>query len=191
MTVVFGPLLLILPVRLVRIALGALLLILGFRWLRKAILRATGFIPHRNETLIFVRTEARLQSETRAVGICDWEGTAAAFNGVFVEGLEIIFIVLSLGTAGRAMILTSAGAAGACLCVIGLGFILHRPLARVPENWIKFAVGVLLTSFGLFWTGEALVPTWPGQDLALFGLLAFVSLASWLAVAIGKAWCPK
>jgi uncharacterized membrane protein len=181
-TAVFGPVLLLLPVRIVKLAVGFFLLVLGLKWWRKAILRAAGFIPHRNEARVYSRTEERLRSKEPSLHRIDWEGFFTSFNGVFVEGVEIVFIVLSLGAAGNAMVFTSSGAAAACVCVIGLGLILHRPLTKIPENWFKLAVGILLTSFGLFWVSEGVVPDWRGEDWALIGLLAAVSLFSALAV---------
>jgi uncharacterized membrane protein len=146
------------------------LLIFGVRWLRKAILRAAGIIPQRDEAMTYARTEERLRSHGPYLRQFDSECFATSFYAVFIEGLEVVFIVLSLGTAGNALLVASSGAGLACISVIGLGWLLHRPLTKVPENWFKFSVGILLTSFGLFWTLEGLNISWPGGDMALVGL---------------------
>jgi uncharacterized membrane protein len=181
-TAIGGPFLQYLPVQIVRLALGSFLLILGLRWLRKAVLRAAGIIPQRNESLAYARTEDRLRGhEARSLHF-DSECFATSFAAVFIEGLEVVFIVLSLGAAGNALLYASSGAALACLSVVGLGWALHRPLTKIPENWFKFAVGILLTAFGLFWTADGLGIPWPGGDMALLGLVFTTSSLSALAV---------
>ncbi len=182
LTAAFGPLLLFVPVQIIRLALGSFLLIFGLRWLRKAVLRAAGIIPQRDEAKAYTLTEERLKSGSPKLGHFDWECFATSFYAVFVEGLEVVFIVLSLGAAGNALFAASSGAATACLSVIGLGWVLHRPLIKVPENWFKFFVGVLLTSFGLFWIAEGLKIPWPGGDLALLVLFAVMSVISFVLV---------
>jgi uncharacterized membrane protein len=185
-TAIFGPALLLLPIWTVKLGLGLFLLILGLKWLRKAVLRAAGAIPLRNEALVYDRTEGRLKSRPPASNRVNWEGFATSFNGVFIEGLEIVFIVLSLGAAGNAMLSTSCGAAVACACVAALGGLFHRPLTRIPENGFKFVVGLLLTSFGIFWGAEGFGLIWPGGDWALGGLLAVSSILAALSVWILK-----
>ena len=124
----------------------------------------------------------RLRSHGPRLRQFDSECFAISFYAVFIEGLEVVFIVLSLGAAGKALLSASFGAALACLLVIGLGWLAHRPLTKTPENWFKFSVGVLLTSFGLFWTVEGLEIHWPGGDMAFIGLLAAISVSSLTAV---------
>ncbi len=153
----------------------------GLRWLRKAILRAVGIIALHDEDAAFAR-ETRELSEAgrRAAYGFDWVGGVTAFKIVLMEGIEVVFIVIAVG-AGRGLLgLASAGALAACVVVAAVGAAVHRPLARVPENALKFAVGVMLSSFGLFWTGESLGVGWPGGDAAI---LAFIAL--FLAVALG------
>ncbi len=186
-TAIGGPFLLFLPVQILRLALGIFLLILGLRWLRKAALRAAGVIPHRDEALAFARTEKRLRHHETQLTF-DSECFSTSFAAVFIEGLEVIFIVLSLGAAGNALLFASSGAAFACLCVVGLGILLHRPLTQIPENWFKFAVGILLTSFGLFWGADGLGLPWPGGDTALLGLFAATSALTFLAVRVMRRY---
>jgi uncharacterized membrane protein len=159
---------------------GVLPLLFGLRWLRKAILRAVGIIALHDEDAAFAR-ETRELSEAgrREPHGFDWVGGATAFKIVLMEGIEVAFIVIAVG-AGRGLLgLASAGALAACVVVAAAGAAIHRPLARVPENALKFAVGVMLSSFGLFWTGESLGVGWPGSDAAI---LAFMAL--FLAVAL-------
>src|SRR5580692_1021436 len=159
---------------------GVLLLMFGLRWLRKAILRAIGIVALHDEDAAFTQ-ETRELTEGRGVAHgFDWVGGATAFKIVLMEGIEVVFIVIAVG-AGRGLLgLASAGALAACLVVAAVGAAIHRPLARVPENALKFAVGVMLSAFGLFWTGESLGVDWPGGDAAI---LAFIAL--FLAVALG------
>jgi uncharacterized membrane protein len=176
--VALGPLLDRVPLNVLQIAIGILLLLFGMRWLRKAILRAAGIIALHDETAAFasetaeLREQARRQ-EQRHEQRLDWLAGLASFKAVLLEGLEVVFIVIAL-SAGRGVLLpVSAAAFAACLLVALSGVVLHRPLARVPENALKFAVGVMLSAFGLFWTGEGFGVDWPGADLAI---LAFIAL---------------
>jgi len=176
--VALGPLLDRVPLNVLQIAIGILLLLFGMRWLRKAILRAAGIIALHDETAAFasetaeLREQARRQ-EQRHEQRLDWLAGLASFKAVLLEGLEVVFIVIAV-SAGRGVLLpVSAAAFAACLLVALSGVVLHRPLARVPENALKFAVGVMLSAFGLFWTGEGFGVAWPGADLAI---LAFIAL---------------
>jgi uncharacterized membrane protein len=176
--VALGPLLDRVPRNVLQIAIGILLLLFGMRWLRKAILRAAGIIALHDETAAFasetaeLREQARRQ-EQRHEQRLDWLAGLASFKAVLLEGLEVVFIVIAV-SAGRGVLLpVSAAAFAACLLVALSGVVLHRPLARVPENALKFAVGVMLSAFGLFWTGEGFGVDWPGADLAI---LAFIAL---------------
>jgi Ca2+/H+ antiporter, TMEM165/GDT1 family len=178
---VLGPLMGVVPLHALQFVVGVLLLLFGLRWLRKAILRAIGVIALHDEDAAFARetrglTEAR---QRQAQGL-DWIAGMTAFKAVLLEGVEVVFIVIAVG-AGRGLLgLASAGALAACLVVAGIGAAVHRPLARVPENALKFAVGVMLSAFGLFWTGESLGVAWPGGDAAILALIAL-----FLAVALG------
>jgi uncharacterized membrane protein len=175
--VALGPLLQLVPLHLLQLAIGILLLMFGMRWLRKAILRSAGVIPLHDETLAFATETADLREQARRHDArLDWLAALTSFKAVFLEGLEVVFIVIALST-GRGLLLpASLGALGACLLVAAIGLVVHRPLARVPENTLKFAVGVMLSAFGIFWTGEGLGVVWPGGDLAViaFALLFLV-----------------
>jgi uncharacterized membrane protein len=175
LVVLLGPLLGLIPLALLQYVVGVLLILFGLRWLRKAILRAAGLIPLHDEERAFAHeTEvlARQAAETRA----DFLGMLVAFKGVLLEGVEVVFIVIAIG-AGRGLIsIASLGAAAACALVAALGLLIHRPLAHVPENALKFIVGIMLTAFGLFWTGEGLGANWPGDDLAILALAILVAL---------------
>jgi uncharacterized membrane protein len=180
--VALGPLLDRVPLHLLQLAIGILLLLFGMRWLRKAILRAAGVIPLHDEAATFAAETAELREQARRnEARLDWLAALASFKAVLLEGLEVVFIVIAL-SAGRGMLIpASAGAVAACLLVAGVGFVVHRPLARVPENTLKFAIGVMLSAFGIFWTGEGLGVAWPGADLAIVGfavLFLAVGLAS-------------
>lgn len=174
---VFGQSLALLPLHLVQLVVGALLLLFGLRWLRKAVKRAAGLIPLHDEAALYAAETGRLAAEPR-LAQRDRLATGTAFKIVMLEGIEVIFIVLAIGAAGQEWQAAGIGAAAALLAVIGLGLILHKPLTRVPENSLKFAVGVLLTAFGLFWAVEGLGAAWPGGDWALPVLvLAFLTAA--------------
>lgn len=170
----FGPLIGLVPLRLLQFAVGALLLLFGMRWLRKAILRAAGIIPLHDETIAFVHETEELREQARRhEQRLDWLAGLASFKAVLLEGLEVVFIVIAVSAGHDVLLPVSAAAFSACLLVALSGIFLHRPLARVPENALKFAVGVMLSAFGLFWTGEGFGVEWPGADLAI---LAFIAL---------------
>lgn len=178
-----GPLLGQVPLDVLQLVIGVLLLLFGLGWLRKAILRAGGALALRDETAIFSAERATLSAEARRrQSQLSWLAGVTAFKAVVLEGLEVIFIVIAVG-AGRGLLLPAGlGALAACLVVLAIGLLLRRPLARVPENSLKFGVGVMLTAFGVFWSGEGLGIPWPGGDLAL---LAFALL--FLAAGLGSA----
>jgi Ca2+/H+ antiporter, TMEM165/GDT1 family len=178
---ILGPLLSVVPIHALQFVVGVLLLLFGLRWLRKAILRAIGLIPLHDEDAAFQRETRELtEAERRAAQGLDWIAGMTAFKTVLMEGIEVAFIVIAVG-AGRGLLgLASAGALAACLTVAAIGAAIHRPLARVPENALKFAVGVMLSAFGLFWTGESLGVAWSGGDAII---VAFVAL--FLAVGLG------
>jgi uncharacterized membrane protein len=165
--------------------LGVLLLLFGMRWLRKAILRAGGIIPLHDEAAAFAAETAELLEQAlRQQARLDWLATLASFKAVVLEGLEVVFIVIAV-SAGRGLLVPAgAGALAACLLVAGVGLVVHRPLARVPENTLKFAVGVMLSAFGMFWTGEGLGVVWPGADLAIVAFAAVFLAVGLAAVAL-------
>jgi uncharacterized membrane protein len=185
--VALGPLLDRVPLHLLRLVIGILLLLFGMRWLRKAILRSAGVIPLHDETVTFATETAELREQARRnEARLDWIAALTTFKAVLLEGLEVVFIVIALG-AGRGMLVAaSAGAVAACLAVALVGLIVHRPLARVPENTLKFAVGIMLSAFGVFWTGEGLGVAWPGSDLAIVGFAAMFLAVSGAAVALAR-----
>ena len=174
LVVLLGPLLDHVPLHLLQLFIGILLLLFGMGWLRKATLRAAGVLALHDEDAIFAAETAEMQREAdRKRSSLEWIAGLAAFKAVLLEGLEVVFIMIAVG-AGRGLLWPAAfGAAAACAAVLIIGVIIHKPLARVPENTLKFVVGVMLSSFGVFWTGEGLGVSWPGEDLAL---LVFAAL---------------
>ena len=179
----FGPMLQLVPIHALQLAVGVLLLLFGMRWLRKAILRSAGVVPRRDELAAFAGQAADLITEaSRKNTRLDWLAGVATFKAVVLEGLEVVFIVIAVGAARGLLWPASLGALAACALVLVIGLILQRPLARVPENSLKFGVGVMLSAFGVFWTGEGLGVAWPGQDLALVAFAALFLLVGLLAV---------
>jgi uncharacterized membrane protein len=173
-----GPALTSLPIDVLRVAVGGLLLIFGLQWLRKAILRSAGLKAKHNELETYEEeSQAALAAGVPRAGL-DGYSFAIAFKGVLLEGLEVAFIVLSFGANQNRIPLAAAAAALAVLVVVGAGFAAKRPLARVPENTMKFAVGVMLTSFGTFWGAEGAGAHWPGGDAALLVIIPGLLLAS-------------
>jgi len=164
-----------------------LLLLFGMRWLRKAILRAAGIIPPHDEAQAFVGETSTLREQARRnEARLEWLATMASFKAVVLEGLEVVFIVIAVGAGHGLLVPAGLGALAACLLVVAVGFAVHRPLTRVPENILKFAVGVMLSAFGVFWTGEGLGVPWPGEDLAIVGLAALFLLVALVGVALTR-----
>lgn len=172
-----GPALTRVPLHSLQLWVGVLLLLFGLRWLRKAVLRSAGLIALHDEEAAFAKNEAamRVAAGGRAgLGglVEDRVAFGTAFNITMLEGTEVVFIVIAIGAGGVGLLLpASVGAVAALVVVLALGVMLHRPLARVPENTLKFAVGVLLSGFGTFWVGEGLGVAWPGADWSILGLL--------------------
>jgi uncharacterized membrane protein len=188
--VAFGPLLDRVPLHLLQLVIGVLLLLFGMRWLRKAILRSAGVIPLHDEATAFASEAAELREQARRnEARLDWIGGVTSFKAVLLEGLEVVFIVIALGSGRGMLVPASVGATAACLLVAAVGVVVHRPLARVPENTLKFAVGVMLSAFGVFWTGEGLGVDWPGADLAIVGFAVMFLAVSGVAVVLAR--CPK
>ncbi|HVW91299.1 MAG TPA: hypothetical protein VHB74_01690 [Devosia sp.] len=180
---VLGPLLQLVPLTAFQFAIGVLLVLFGLKWLRKAILRAAGLLPLRDEDQAFARETSELKRRSHGSRRGDAAAALVAFNAVLIEGLEVAFIVVALG-AGHGMVgYASLGAAAAVLVVLIAGAALHRPLSRVPENGLKFVVGLMAVSFGIFWIGEGLGAAWPGGDWSLLVLLAVFAALSLGAVA--------
>ncbi len=174
-----GPALTVIPIEVLRLVVGALLLVFGLQWLRKAILRASGWRALRDEDTAFARAAAAAQSAAREerAGL-DWYAFTISFKGVLLEGLEVAFIVLTFGSTQGSIPLAAAGAGAAVVLVAAAGIVVRGPLSRVPENTLAFAVGVMLTTFGTFWGAEGAGVDWPGDDASLPGVLAFVLLVS-------------
>jgi uncharacterized membrane protein len=195
---VLGPALSLMPMDTLRMVVGTLLLVFGLQWLRKAILRAGGYKALRDEeTLYRAQVENARAAKDQARAGMDWYAFTLAFKGVLLEGLEVAFIVLTFGTAHGSIPLAASGAAVALLLVVAVGALAHRPLARVPENAMKFAVGLMLAAFGIFWSAEGAGIEWPGADLAVLGILGFMVMVSLGSVAVlrrlrerGMAWTP-
>lgn len=179
-----GPLLAFAPLAAMQVVVGTLLLLFGLRWLRKAILRAAGVIPLHDEGEAFAIETARLHIGS-ASAQWDVAGLATAFQITLIEGLEVVFVVLGV-SAGRPDLLVpaAAGAGAALLLVLAAGAVLHRPLARVPENALKFAVGVTLCALGTFWIGDGGGIAWPGADLSLLILAAGFLVVGLVAVRL-------
>ncbi len=175
-----GPAILAIPADALRLVVGALLLLFGLQWLRKAVLRAGGVVaPHDEGRIFTTKLEAARQASTRRVGrVPDWYGFTLSFQGVLLEGMEVAFIVLTFGSNQHSIPLAALAAVAAALVVAGAGFAVRAPLARVPENALKFVVGIMLTGFGTFWAGEGAGARWPGSDAALLVILPVVAILS-------------
>jgi uncharacterized membrane protein len=169
-----GPALEAVPLETLRAVVGTLLLIFGLQWLRKAILRAAGILATHDEEAIFEREEREARAIAAGSGAIDAYGFTIAFKGVVLEGLEVAFIALTFGSNAQNVALAAAAAATAVVVVAIAATVAHRPLSRVPENALKFGVGVMLTSFGVFWGAEGAGADWPGDDLALLALIPVV-----------------
>ncbi len=177
-----GPAIALLPLGVLRLVVGGLLLVFGLQWIRKAVLRASGYKALHDEELIYKKEAeaARLAESTARGGIKDWYAFTLAFKGVVLEGLEVVFIVLTFGANQKNLPLATLAAAAAVVLVVILGVVVRGPLSRVPENTLKFVVGVMLTAFGVFWGAEGAGAVWPGGDIALLVIapaIAVVSLA--------------
>lgn len=179
----------VVPLHSLQLVIGILLLVFGLKWLRKAILRYSGLKAQRDEDEEFKQELERMRVGGKAPGR-DWLGVTTAFNGVFLEGTEVVFIVIGLGAAGKALGAAAAGAGAAAIIVIGAGILLHRPLNKVPENTMKFVVGIMLSTFGTLWTGEGIGVRWWKGDLFILVLVVGYLVASWVLVTWLKS-LPK
>ena len=197
------PLVRYIPIDALRVIVGALLLVLGLNWLRKAILRASGHKAMHDEDEIYAETVAELGARRataadrrRRPGAgahrgYDGVGFAVAFKGVFLEGTEVVLIVISLGAAQHRLGLAALAAAAAAVLVAVVGLVVARQLSEVPENTIKTVVGVMLSSFGVFWVGEGAGVHWPGDDLAIPVLVGFLIVVYLAFTAFMRAQLPK
>jgi uncharacterized membrane protein len=169
------------PLNGLRTVVGGVLLVYGLQWLRKAVLRASGYKAKHDENAIYETQVKELSNKPSASGR-DSLGFTVAFKGVFLEGVEVVVIVITLGSAGRSLSLAALGAFGAFVIVCGIGAIVARHLAGVPENALKMAVGLMLTSFGTFWSAEGLGVHWPGSDIAIPALVGFYAAVTLVVV---------
>jgi uncharacterized membrane protein len=182
--IVLGPALTSLPIDVLRVLVGGLLLIFGLQWLRKAILRSAGLKPKHDELESFQQESESARAAGRRQAAFDGYSFTIAFKGVLLEGLEVAFIVLTFGANQQRVGLAAAAAGLAVLMVILAGVAARAPLARVPENTMKFGVGVMLTSFGMFWGAEGAGAHWPGEDAALLVLIPGVLVSALIMVWI-------
>jgi uncharacterized membrane protein len=183
---VLGPALTLIPINALRLIVGGLLLTFGLQWLRKAILRASGFKPQHDESAIYQKTalaSRKVKQSQRKAMIDDWYAFTISFKGVLLEGLEVAFIVVTFGAIQGSIPLAALAALAAVIVVVLAGFKVHRPLSKVPENTLKFVVGIMLTSFGIFWGSEGAGIRWPGSDAALLGVIALVVVTSLVLVS--------
>lgn len=173
-----GPAIGLIPLGALRLVVGALLLVFGLQWLRKAVLRASGHKALHDEDAAYAKevAAARAAASGGRWVVRDWYAFTLSFKGVFLEGLEVAFIVVTFGNNQHDVPLAALGAVAAVLAVTALGFAVRAPLARVPENTMKFVVGTMLTSFGLFWSTEGAGAHWPGSDAALLVIAPAVAL---------------
>ncbi len=181
---VLGPALTLLPIDTLRLVVGGLLVIFGLQWLRKAILRSSGFVPLHDEEAIFAAELAAARAAGREPRAIDHYGFFISFKGVLLEGLEVAFIVVTFGSSEHNVPLAVLAGVTATALVVGAGFAVRRPLARVPENALKYAVGVMLTAYGTFWGAEGAGADWPGGDAAILALIAVVLAFSAAMVAV-------
>jgi uncharacterized membrane protein len=179
-TAAAGPAVGHLPLAELRLVVGALLAVFGLQWLRKAVLRATGYKALHDEASAYLRevTAAKEAATEARRGIGDWYAFTLAFKGVLLEGLEVVFIVITFGDNQKNIGAAVIGAAAAIVVVTVAGIAAKTPLTKVPENWMKLAVGVMLTSFGTFWGAEGAGASWPGGDAALLVLIPVVAVAA-------------
>jgi uncharacterized membrane protein len=181
-----GPAISAIPLDGLRLFVGGLLLIFGLQWLRKAVLRASGNKPFHDEALVFGSTlaAARQANTKRPDAVADWYGFTVAFKGVVLEGLEVVFIAVTFGANQHNIPLAAAAASVAVILVVIAGAALRAPLTRVPENLVKFVVGVLLTAFGLFWSAEGAGAHWPAGDATLLVIIPAVAVYAVILVAL-------
>ena len=183
---ILGPAVSAIPLRGLRLVVGALLLIFGLQWLRKAVLRASGHKSLHDEAQIYQTelTAAQAAGAERRLSVPDWYAFTLSFKGVVLEGLEVAFIVLTFGSNQHDIPLAAIAGLAAVVVVAGAGFAVRAPLARVPENTMKFVVGIMLTAFGTFWGAEGAGAHWPGSDAALLVLVPAIALFAIMLVRL-------
>jgi uncharacterized membrane protein len=200
-TAALGPAVTTIPLGALRLIVGGLLLVFGLQWLRKAVLRASGHKDLHDEDAIFARELAAAQAAESAGGagaanggrlhVSDWYAFTLSFKGVLLEGLEVVFIVLTFGANAKDDPLAALAAVIAVVLVVILGVAIKAPLSRVPENTMKFVVGIMLTTFGVFWGAEGADAHWPGGDAALPVIAPIVALYALALVAVLRRSAPR
>jgi len=192
-TAALGPAVTAIPLGALRLLVGGLLLVFGLQWLRKAVLRASGHKDLHDEDAIFARELAAAQqsSSGRRFNVPDWYAFTLSFKGVLLEGLEVVFIVLTFGANAKDVPLAALAAVIAVVLVVLVGFAIKAPLSRVPENTMKFVVGIMLTTFGIFWGAEGADARWPGDDAALLVIAPAVALYALALVAVLRRSAPR
>jgi uncharacterized membrane protein len=182
----------VIPEHLLLGLVGTLLLLFGLRWLRKAVLRFAGIVALHNEEEIYKREVAELRAQGSKKAEWDWVGTIVAYKAVLLEGIEVAFIVISFGAKGMTALNAAIwGAAAAGVIVVGVASALRQPLTAVPENLLKFVVGAMLTTFGVFWFGEGIGAAWPGDAASIPLILASVLAASWISIRLLRGLLPE
>src|SRR6267378_1811446 len=182
----------VVPEHLLLGLVGTLLLLFGLRWLRKAVLRFAGIVALHDEEEIYRKEVAELRAQGLSRTEWDWVGTIVAYKAVLLEGVEVAFIVIAFGAKGAAaMNAAIVGALAAGVVVIALAAVLRQPLTAVPENWMKFGVGAMLSSFGIFWFGEGIGAHWPGDAASIPIIVAAFLAASWVAARMLRGLVPQ
>ncbi|MBR7833555.1 hypothetical protein KDL01_09775 [Actinospica durhamensis] len=192
-TAALGPAVTAIPIGVLRLVVGGLLLVFGLQWMRKAVLRASGHKDLHDEDAIFARElDAARGAESASRGMVeDWYAFTLSFKGVLLEGLEVVFIVLTFGANAHDVPLAALAAVIAVVLVVAVGIAIKAPLSRVPENTMKFVVAVMLTTFGIFWGAEGADTHWPGNDAALLVIAPVVALYALALVAVLRRHAPK
>jgi Ca2+/H+ antiporter, TMEM165/GDT1 family len=184
---VFGTAIATIPIATLQLVVGTLLLLFGIRWLRKAMLRSAGVIDLRDEDALYAQQQQALgASASAARGRWDTFAALTSFKAVLLEGVEVIVIVIGIGAAGNMLVPATLGAIGACVAVAVAAALLNRPLSRVPENALKFAVGIMVSAFGMFWFGEGIGVHWPYGDATILALMAVLLAASSMGVRVAR-----
>jgi uncharacterized membrane protein len=182
----------VVPEHALKAFVGALLLLFGLRWLRKAVLRFAGIVALHDEERIYLKEVAELRAQGLKKTGFDRIGAIVAYKAVLLEGTEVAFIVIAFGAGGAAALNAAvAGAIAAGVFVIVLGAMLRKPLTMVPENWMKFGVGAILSAFGVFWFAEGLGAEWPGDALSIVPILAVFLAASLVAARMLRVMLPQ
>jgi Ca2+/H+ antiporter, TMEM165/GDT1 family len=182
----------VVPEHLLLGLVGTLLLLFGLRWLRKAVLRFAGIVALHDEEEIYRKEVAELRAQGLTRTEWDWVGTIVAYKAVLLEGIEVAFIVIAFGAGGVAALNAAIwGAIAAGVLVVVAAAALRHPLTAVPENWMKFGVGAMLSAFGVFWFGEGIGAEWPGDAASIPVILAAFLAASWLAARMLRGLLPE